>query len=316
MVDTIGNLLRSLRLLEETGSARFSGYDGEEAERTIWTNYAEALQWPWWVSTDCPFADLMLRLCLWSACLLSDNSHQSCEQFSAKPILLSRDLLGHDGSHWALRSWEQLYVFLNTRFAAFFSDWARRMRLLAAWKLSREDYPGLDCEGDGLWPSGWDWAGHLERISTNDPNQFYEPGREDREAEGAVDFSMNPAAFVNIEQKVRECPVGMLAMLSHQVLLGLNSVSEQAPLTLFLLVKAADMVEQALPDLLPRLLLSRWPVLPFLSAAALVVQWRSSWQIAPRYQNKPYLLDFRPEELILPLEEQQQLPVPQQQMCP
>eukprot|EP00435_Cladocopium_sp_Y103_P071195 s145_g37.t1 len=315
----VTDFLGSLELVGVTGSARASGYETLEGELEIWNNYAEILADRPALAKDCPFANFMGRISLWTCCKIIEQLEKSrtpqarraskgtpdyCEELRTDPVMLSRELLGSGEEHLGLRTSEHLVVFLNSRFSQHFHAWVKRSK--DAFQFMRIFLEGdLDCQSAVDVPSEWDWPGYLERVSEEASNQ------EELEIEGAVIFAMNTRATKDMNQKLLECPLGMLAILAHQLEVGLGMLTEQISMGTYLMAFAVNLIETQLksPDwLLLALLQSRWPVFTKLAASALLVQARNSWLSPPRYQNKPYKLDFLPSELLYPLDERHQLP--------
>eukprot|EP00434_Breviolum_minutum_P010482 symbB.v1.2.009247.t1/scaffold586.1/size184225/3 len=68
--DFMADFLHTLWLFDETGSARISESKSIELEIEIWSNYAAAFQTRPTYVRDCPFANFVGRLCLWTTCKL------------------------------------------------------------------------------------------------------------------------------------------------------------------------------------------------------------------------------------------------------
>eukprot|EP00913_Durusdinium_trenchii_P016967 g15952.t1 len=327
------NFVGSLNFFREFGAVRFQSETDEEqlGDLQIWLNYAVAFSDHNWSVRDCPFANFIRRtknqwggvLYLWSLCTIVDGlPHRDhvewkatgepvCQELRDAPISLARELFGRDHSSWGLRSWEQIYVFMNTRFADLMTMWVRpaeeAIRIVAP-----HVEPGVDCELQEEFPSGWDWKGHLTRMS--DPSESYHD---------AIHYTLNPHAMQNMEGKVQECPMGWLALLVHQMLICMGGLTEQAAFSAAMLEKSFFLIEQETRRLystdridcdkginwvLHALLKTRWPINRFFFSTGLMVQARRFVDDQPRYQHKPYELDFHPSELLYPFDERHQLP--------
>ena len=110
----------------------------------------------------------------------------------------------------------------------------------------------------------------------------------------------------HVEAQIKECPLGMLAVSLHRLVVYLGGLSEQVPLQLSHVVRIFRKVEDAFPDLLPVLFETQWPLLTFLNMGAQSVHWRSR-SGTDSYQTKPFTLDLFPTELLTSEAERKQL---------
>ncbi|CAJ1437825.1 unnamed protein product [Effrenium voratum] len=257
---------------------------------------------PWWQEGECPFMSFITRLFLWTACyLLVKHPHGIHFRGRAQVVwllrqfalLLSREILGLSGQHYGLRPWEELPIFLNSRWAWLFSDWVSHLRG-AHVRDARLDCP----TPKGGWASGWDWKHHLERLLDGQLGFNYSQG-----TAAAVAWSLHPEVFADVEGKGKECPLGLLTVMLQQAVVYLRSMTEQVPIFMQTIAVFASRLEEELGDeLLPSLLRTSWPALDILAYAAQVVQWRRP-DGKFTYQTKPFRLDFAASELLTPLEE-------------
>lgn len=288
-----------------TGSPRASGPGEAEEDDAIWFNYVTAFQEHIHqdLEADCPFAFFVLKLCLWFSCRLLLEHHEACAAHGASAPMLGRDLLA--AGYYGLRNWETLGVFLNSRWARPFCKWVHGALALAPkLGLVSEDLVTISScpvPRSGEWLSDWNWQEHLHLLLSDSVE--------------AAALTMNPSSVMNWEVKVTECPLGLLNILLHQILLCMTGISEMVPylseqLTLLLTLVETELREAGI-EVLPVLMATRWPMLRMLTHVAVNVQRRNvtiDQVLVPHYQTKPYVLDFHPHELLYPEAERLQLP--------
>ena len=252
-----------------TGSPRASGPGDSEEEDAIWFNYITAFEEHihQGLEADCPFAFFVLKLCLWFSCRLLVEHHEACAAHGASAPMLGRDLLA--AGYYGLRNWETFGVFLNSRWARPFCKWVHGALALAPkLGLVSEDLITISScpvPRSGAWLSEWNWQEHLHLLLSDS----FE----------AAALTMNPSSVINWEVKVTECPLGLLNILLHQILLCMTGISEMVPylteqLTLLLMLVETELREAGI-EVLPVLIATKWPILRMLTHVAVNVQRRN-----------------------------------------
>ncbi|CAE7944765.1 unnamed protein product [Symbiodinium sp. KB8] len=266
----------------------------------------------------CPFGWFLVRLSHWTSCVLAAWDHPSCKTFRSDPIRLTKLVLGAYGNHYGLQLHEELVVFWNTRWSHLLEYWVTAMQRLRNWQkpfaaaFDSTALRGIDCDDSSevqdfaetdRTPLSPTWTVLRRRLEA-----AYHKGDENSQR-----ISMHLTMFMwqdsiesHLEAQIKECPLGMLAVSLHRLVVYLRALSEQVPLQLSHVVQIFLKVEDAFPDLLPVLFETQWPLLTFLNMGAQIVQWRSRSGTGS-YQTKPFTLDFFPTELLTSEAERKQL---------
>ncbi|CAE6921010.1 hypothetical protein AK812_SmicGene3321 [Symbiodinium microadriaticum] len=177
-------------------------------------------------------------------------------------------------------------TFWNTHWSHLFESWVTTMQGLRNWQnafaaaFDSTALRSVDCDDSS------------EVQDFSELEATYHKGDENSQK----DF----------DAQIKECPLGMLAVSLHRLVVYLGGLSEQVPLQLSHVVRIFRKVEDAFPDLLPVLFETQWPLLTFLNMGAQSVHWRSR-SGTDSYQTKPFTLDLFPTELLTSEAERKQL---------
>lgn len=308
-------LAGTVALYTTSGSARHSAWEGEDAEREVWMNYAmqafgyadassdEALE------EECPFAFYALQVARWTVCFFLGAGtfapqHSGCEGLR---VSLGRVLLGMP---WGLcEPREALPVFLNTRWLAAPCFILMRLRVLV------QSGDPQDIDPDGSIRDDFDCRQQRAASAINWDEYGARVAALDYAKEETMEYWSKSKLYGSQVTTADECLLGLTSMMLEKLRVAQAGRTEdygqfaESVGYLFARFEVLMHGRVAPRDALGTLLLTRWPITSLVCSIGFQAQAMKvvAEGFAFGYQHKPYDLDFHPDEILRPPEHRQTL---------